>query len=367
MPEARIRAGHRIRTTIVLLLLVVVIGVPPDSVWLSQGDASAAMDAIATGVYIPGAAQNTELLDEFEAKVGQPTGIVQWYQPWGADYSNGSSYQPALDVRALRSVSARGATPLITWEAWGTVNGSNPSRVETIPTGVYDTYIDSWATGLRDFGQPVYLRLFHELNNQSYPWAYGNNGNSAGDLIAAWRYVHDRFDETGATNVEWVWAPSTENQLVAFHEIYPGDDYVDWLGVDGYNGGNVYPEWWGGWVTPLEVFADSFESYAAINSIKPIMIAEASTVEQGGSKAEWIEDLYLDLPERYPQLRAILWFNAAWGPDDRADWLVDSSPASLESYRSAQEAIAAQAADSGYGMFSSPRRRARLHDMVSPF
>jgi hypothetical protein len=343
------------------------VAVPLDSHRLFAYDAAPATDPITTGVYIPGAAQDTERLGAFEALVGQPVGIVQWYQPWGADYSHGSAYQPQLDVRALQSVSERGATPLITWEAWGTVNGSDPSRVETIPTGVYDAYIDSWATGLRDFGRPVYLRLFHELNNQSYPWAYGNNGNSAADLIAAWRYVHDRFEAAGATNVEWVWAPSTENQLVPFRDIYPGDDYVDWLGVDGYNGGTIYPEWWGGWVTPIEVFAASMASFAAIDATKPVMIVETSTVEQGGSKADWIEELYVELPERFPQLRAILWFNAAWGPDDRANWLVDSSPASLAAYRSTLDQIAQQAPDSGYGSFTSPRHRDRLRDLASPF
>jgi beta-mannanase len=264
--------------------------------------------------------------------VGQPTGIVHWYQPWGADESRGAWYQPQLDTDALWSVAERGATPMITWEAWGTVNGSDPSQARTIPTGVYDSYIDGWALGLRDFGQPVYLRLFHELNNQSYPWAYGNNGNSAADLIAAWRYVHDRVEARGAANVEWVWAPSTENQLVTFQTLYPGDDYVDWLGVDGYNGGDIYPEWWGDWVSPMAVFELSLNKLAALDATKPIMIAETATVEQGGDKAAWITELYRELPRRFPQLRAIVWFNAPWGEDDRANWRVDSSAASLDAW-----------------------------------
>jgi hypothetical protein len=365
MSAARACAVRLVQTTIVLLLLVALLASPQAS--LGSGffhrATVGASEPIATGVYIPGAAQDTRLLDAFESMTGQPTGIVQWYQPWGADFAVGSSYQPRLDSQALRAVAERGATPLITWEAWGTVNGANPSRVETIPTGVYDDYIDSWATGLRDFGGLVYLRLFHELNNQSYPWAYGNNGNSARDLIDAWRYVHDRFEATGATNVEWVWAPSTENQLVRFRDIYPGDAYVDWLGVDGYNGGDIYPDWWGGWVTPAEVFDLSLERFAELSPTKPIMIVEASTVEQGGDKADWIEELYLGLPERYPQLRAILWFNAAWGPDDRANWRIDSSRASRDAYRSALEQIAQQAIrDHG-----PVRRQSKLHDLISPF
>ena len=88
---------RRIQTIIVLLLLLV--GSPLTGHESFHHGASAAMAPITTGVYIPGAAQRTELLDAFEAMVGQRTGIVQWYQPWGADYSHGSAYQPQLDVQ----------------------------------------------------------------------------------------------------------------------------------------------------------------------------------------------------------------------------------------------------------------------------
>lgn len=357
--------GHATRILGVLSVALAIAG-------LLHREAAAAPATITTGVYIPGAAQQTMILEAFEARTGQPTGIVHWYQPWGWDYANGSWFQPDVDPVALRAVAARGATPMITWEAWGIVNGSDPSRVRTIPTGVYDDYIDSWARGLRDFGQPVFLRLFHELNNQRYPWAYGNNGNTAADLIAAWRYVYGRFDAIGATNVVWVWSPSTESGLVTFAELYPGDDYVDWLGVDGYNGGDVYPDWWDGWASPETVFEDSLNSLAAINATKPIMIAEAASVEQGGSKADWIAELYLQIPKEFPHVRAILWFIAAWGEDERANWLIDSSDASLEAYREAMEQIAETAAMRirdrvAFGSLSSPGHRAWLRDLLSPF
>lgn len=372
MPVIQVQTVRRIQI-VIALLLVASFGMPLDSHGVFQRDASAAQTGITTGVYIPGAAQETKLLDEFESQVGQPTGIVHWYQPWGADESRGTWYQPDLKIETLRTIAERGATPMITWEAWGTVNGADPSRVQTIPTGVYDAYIDGWATGLRDFGGPVYLRLFHELNNQVYPWAYGNNGNSAGDLIAAWRYVHGRFAELGATNVAWVWAPTTENLLVSFRTLYPGDDYVDWLGVDGYNGGDIHSEWWGGWVSPEDVFEASLNSLTAISQTKPIMIVETATVEQGGNKAAWIDELYIELPQQFPQVRAILWFNAPWGDDDRADWHIDSSPSSLAAYRSALEHIATQSASEifnnrlVFGTLTTPGGRDRLSDLFSPF
>jgi beta-mannanase len=262
-------------------------------------------------------------------------GIIPWYQPWG--YTNGW-YQPVLDTAALAAVAARNATPMITWEAWGPINGVDASHLANIPTGAFDAYIDSWAQGLKAFGKPVYLRLFHEMNYQGYPWAIGVNGNTAADLVAAWRYVHDRFMRIGASNVQWVLCPNPDNGVVAYKDIYPGDAYVDWFGLDVYNGGTQFD--WGGWLPAAQIAARSYQLMQAINPAKPLMLAEISSVEQGGSKAQWITDLYTNLPQLEPNVRAILWF------DDQvtqgavqADWRVDSSQTALQAYITAMTAF----------------------------
>jgi hypothetical protein len=291
------------------------------------------LSAIQTGIYIPDAPHDASPLNDFEALVGRQMSIVHWYQPWG--YTNGT-YQPALDTMALAAVAARSATPLITWEAWGPVNGIDPAHVANIPTGVFDTYIDSWAQGLKAFGQPVYLRPFHEMNNEGYPWAFGVNGNTADDLVAAWRYIHDRFTRAGATNVRWVWCPNPDNGRVAYSALYPGDAYVDWFGLDVYNGGAQFD--WGGWQSAQQIAARSYGLLQALNPDKPMMFAETSSVEQGGSKAQWITDLFRSTPTAFPNLRAIIWFDANWATQDSrnlpiADWRVNTSSAALQAYR----------------------------------
>jgi beta-mannanase len=289
--------------------------------------------SVRMGVYIPGGAQDTTLLDQFEAMTSQRMAIVHWYQPWG--YTNGW-YAASLDTNALNAAAARGATPLITWEAWGTINGVDPSHVANIPTGAFDDYIDTWAQGLKAFGKPVYLRLFHEMNFQGYPWAYGVNGNTAQDLVAAWRYVHDRFVRIGAANVQWVWCPNPENGLVPFSAIYPGDAYVDWFGTDVYNGGTQFD--WGGWLSAQQLADQTYRTFLSLSPSKPVIFAEASSVEQGGSKAQWITDLFLQAPAAFPNLRAIVWFDDnATTVDPRnlpvADWRVNTSLTALQAFR----------------------------------
>jgi endoglucanase len=66
---------------------------------------------------------------------------------------------------------------------------------------------------------------------------------------------------------------------------------------------------------------------------KPMMVAETGSVEQGGSKAAWITSaLQTELPNRFPRIRAVVWFNKNY---DGFNWLVDSSSSSLSAFRTA--------------------------------
>src|ERR687893_414552 len=74
----------------------------------------------------------------------------------------------------------------------------------------------------------------------SWPWV----NQPPADYIAAWKRIVSRFRVLGATNAEWVWSPNiisgTAND---FSPWYPGDAYVDWTGLDGYNWGSVHGKW----------------------------------------------------------------------------------------------------------------------------
>jgi beta-mannanase len=278
------------------------------------------------GAYIPGAPQDSAL-DDFESLAGGAPEIIHVYMPWAADGP------VPLDRDALEKVAAHHATPLITWEAWGTINGVAPARLSAIASGVFDDYIDQWALAIKSFGTAVFLRPFHEMNNPAYPWSVDQSGNTASDLVRAWQYVHDRFGRLGVDNVSWVWCPNTENDRISFADLYPGDQYVDWLGVDGYNGGTQLN--WGGWLSPQQLFDRSYASLSRLNLDKPIMIAETSSVEQGGDRAQWITDLYATTRVSYPRIRAIVWFQADTTSRREADWRIQTSSASVAAFRAA--------------------------------
>jgi beta-mannanase len=146
--------------------------------------------------------------------------------------------------------------------------------------------------------------------------------------------VHDLFAEAGATNAIWVWCPNVEypGTVTPLQSLYPGNRYVDWVCLDGYNWG-TNPAKPATWQTPAEVFGATYDLVTRrIAPSKPVMIGETASTEYGGSKAEWITELFRQLPWRFPRIRAVVWFDKA---ADGMDWPISSSPAAVSAFRAA--------------------------------
>ncbi len=200
--------------------------------------------------------------------------------------------------------------------------------MSTIIRGDHDVYIRQWAKDAAAYGEPIYLRFDQEMNLSRFPWGVGVNGNTSDQYVAAWRHVHDIFRQEGATNVRWVWSPNVSNgSSTPFAQVYPGDAYVDWVALDGYNWGTTQS--WSRWTSLADVFGPSYDALVRMTN-KPIMIAEVGCAEAGGDKAAWIRQGFLqEVPSKLPRVRAIVYSNGDWD----ADWRVESSPAALDAFR----------------------------------
>jgi len=175
------------------------------------------------------------------------------------------------------------------------------------------------------------------MNGNWFPWSEGVNGNQPGEYVAAWRHVHDIFASVGATNATWVWCPNVDpsGKLGDIGSDYPGDEYVDWTGLDGYNWGPSR----GGWATFSQLYASTYHAITdSIAPSKPLLIGEMGSTERGGSKAAWIEEALAEIPTAFPKVRAMLWFDTF---DDGMDWPIETSSA-------ATSAFAAGVQDSAY-------------------
>jgi hypothetical protein len=263
-------------------------------------------------------------LDAFEAAAGKrPTMIMDYFGfPFSADY-------PTADVAFAAS---RGAALMLTWEPYDYRQGPVQSQyaLRTFLQGAHDAYITRWAQQVKADGRTVYLRFAHEMNGNWYPWGVGVNGNQPGEYAQVWRRIHDIFRNQGVKNVIWVWSPniamSDASQLAG---LYPGDQYVDWVGVDGYNGGSDLPAM-GGWRSFETTMKTTFQQVRTFTQ-KPLMIAETGSSEHGGDKAAWITDMFAKMDEYETSygLRGFVWFNH----NKETDWRIQSSPGAQAAFR----------------------------------
>jgi mannan endo-1,4-beta-mannosidase len=91
--------------------------------------------------------------------------------------------------------------------------------------------LDRLADGLQELknaGVVVLWRPFHEMNGDWFWWC----GKEPDSFIRVWRHMFDYFTKTkGLDNLLWVYAPNHGDKTAAY---YPGDDYVDLIGLDAY-------------------------------------------------------------------------------------------------------------------------------------
>ena len=214
----------------------------------------------------------------FESHTGKKISILHWGRRW----LDGGAYYP-FDATLMENVRQYGAISLLTWDSedYEDMSADEQARVSlrNIINGTHDNYIRQWATAAKNWGYPFFLRFNPEMNGDWEIWSELNNGNKPGEYAQAWRHVRDIFTQVGATNVTWVWCPNVEYaDTIPLEGLYPGNAYVDWTCMDGYNWGNrLRPN--GKWQTFYEIFKPTYDHILRIAPGKPMMIGETASSE----------------------------------------------------------------------------------------
>lgn len=222
---------------------------------------------------------------------------------------------PLAALAAARDV---GAVPMLTWVP--------KHGLEPITRGEHDTDLRAYAAAIRDLAYPILLRPFQEMNLPAME-AFGPPER----FVAAWQRIRGLFDEVGVLNATWAWCPYVHDRGVArFEPYYPGDDLVDVVALDGYNWGRR--RWWQRWRSFDAVFGSSYAALRRLAPGKPVVLPELGCAESGGDKAAWMREALLRaIPERYPAIEAVIWFDHH--RPDHPDWRIESSPAALAAWR----------------------------------
>jgi beta-mannanase len=142
--------------------------------------------------------------------------------------------------------------------------------------------------------------------------------------------------------VIWVWAPNRIDKLLTASRqpaflaaLYPGDDYVDWVGMSGYSrppyGANATFSF-------DETYGKTLQQLRGLTA-KPILLAEVGASEIEGHKPTWVRNFFQGLAA--PQNADIVgfsWFSLAIttyieGERGTNDWRIDSRGDSLAAFR----------------------------------
>ena len=220
-------------------------------------------------------------------------------------------------------VVAAGAMPQIAWEP-------NNGLTEVHD----DTYLRGWAQAARHPGAPVLLRYASEMNGAWMPYS----GNPD-EYIRKWRLVYRVMRET-APNVVMIWCPfGVPRSTIPLY--YPGDDYVDWVGVNIYavvynNGDPKQPAT----DTQMDQLSFVYKTYA---DRKPIAICEYAATHfcRAAQRAttdfclKSTREFYDALPKLFPRVIFVSWFSVEANADGLADndYAVTTDPAVLALYK----------------------------------
>jgi beta-mannanase len=269
-------------------------------------------------------------VSKFEGLAGKPVSIVHFAAPF-ADCSQKPCTPFPFPAQEMEAVRRHGSIPFFSWSSQ-----SIPARLaepnyalSEVISGEFDSYIRRFAQAARNWGHPFFLRFDWEMNGNWFPWAERANDNRPGQFVQAWRHVHDIFDSVGADNATWVWCPYAGQRRTPMSTVYPGASYVDWTCLDGYNWGPRSGGIDNGWESFDRIFAASYRELLQIAPDKPIAIGETASTETGGSKADWLAQMLAALPQRYPEVRALVYFDKY---DNGMDWPIETSASARQAF-----------------------------------
>jgi hypothetical protein len=240
----------------------------------------------------------------FASETGVAPDVVMYYSSWYEQFH----------ASFAKTVVQHGAVPLIQIEPYHV-------SLAAIAAGQYDAYLSAYASAVRLFGHPVILSFGHEMNGNWYSWGHQHASPTA--FVAAWRHIVTLFRDLGARNVTWMW---TVNIIDLRHDKipspvpwWPGNSYVNWVGIDGYYFKSNYG------------FAPLFgPTIAQVRTLThdPILISETGVASNAGQPGK-IADLYAGV--KAYGLLGFIWYDAI--DTNVANYRIDNNPAALAAFR----------------------------------
>ncbi|HWQ77060.1 MAG TPA: glycosyl hydrolase [Syntrophomonas sp.] len=186
----------------------------------------------------------------------------------------------------------------------------NANIIPKLLNGDFDDYLQQYARDIKKFGHPILFRLNNEMNGDWCVYCSYHYGNDADLYIEAWKYIYNIFAANQVDNVIWVWNPHDlsfpdfgwNNYL----NYFPGSEYVDIIGLTGYNTGTYYEG--ERWREFADIYGPLYAEYSQ-HFAQPFMITEFGCNSVGGDKAKWLQDMFAHI-DQYPRIKAAIFFSS---------------------------------------------------------
>ena len=256
-------------------------------------------------------------LELYEKAVGKKVAWVYFSHEW----SQGENF-PLETVHWIRN---HGTIPFIRLMLRYKPQQNIKERVYTLDKiiqGDFDEALRAWAIAARNYQDPLIVEYGTEVNGEWFPWNAKWYGKKKGAVKfkQAYRHIIDVMRDENANNITWVFhvnnldLPDMEwNRL---EKYYPGNDYIDWIGVSIYGAQTPMSDEWPSFQEAMDAV---YPRLVELAPDKPIVILEFAMTSghPHGNQAQWtkgaLENLCLN---RWPAVIGFSWWNEAWESDD---------------------------------------------------
>jgi len=234
-------------------------------------------------------------------QINEKFDIISLYLAW--DKNIDSKFPLSL----LDSIYKQKSIPMITWEPW--LNSfkdeidSSKHVFELIEEGYFDNYLANFAQKLKKLHRPVFLRFAHEFDNPFYPWHFEGD-NASLKFKKAWIHTYEIFKNTEANNVIWIWNPWKPENVNSY---YPGEEYVDWIGVDILNYGKLNQDTQ--WHNFSEIYKPFHDEFAKL-PVTPVIISEFGTLKDEQKQDEWHSEAFISIANEFEEIKSVIYFNS---------------------------------------------------------
>ncbi|MCM4085055.1 CBM96 family carbohydrate-binding protein [Paractinoplanes hotanensis] len=244
----------------------------------------------------------------------------------------------AFPTKSEIAMTSEAATPRVLLLNWKIAYGSTWAKVAQ---GEQDKRIDAFATRIKAYGKKTFLVLHHEPENEVV--AKAGSGWQATDYAAMYRHTIQRLRAKGVTNVVNVMAYMGNEKWLAqtwWKDLYPGNDIVDWIGLDSYVSVEKGYYHYGTFADLLDRKPTGgglgfYEWATTKNPGKPIMVAEWGAYHRIGKTTDKSAVYNSVLPElvKRPAIKAIVHFDTKADDEGDRDISIGSTPAGLASFK----------------------------------